>query len=517
MVLVSVKNGGFLRRNSMKNQDLFSDCTPTGQDGGLLSENGFSEMMSGLGLSSVPSEPHVYTVGEISSEIAGLFGSRYFVSVRGELSNCGGNRRGGSYFYCTIKDEEHELSVAFPQRVIQHVYDSIRDGMSVIISGRLSFYKPKGKVTLWGSSVKVLDRQGELYQRFLKTLEVLRSEGLFDMETKKPIPADIRTVGIITSPDGMAVKDVIRTIRRRNRFINIVVYPALVQGNSAVESLKYALWYANRHNVCQVLLMVRGGGSAEDLSCFNDESLARYTKMSVIPVISGVGHEGDVTIMDYVADLRASTPTAAAEMVSVSLEHVIKNFGILRQRLLMAGTGRLNYEIQRFNAIRAGFYNYAPEKRIASAGLRLQSLRERMRLSLIRAYQHQRDYFASISDRFSRQNPQRIILERRAECILARQKMIQLMELHLNEMRHRIAAGASLLNANNPLKILTQGYSVTLTADGRDVSLSGISPGDHIRTVLADGEIESCVTSVRPGNHLFLSSVSEDAGDERTD
>ena len=140
-----------------------------------------------------------------------------------------------------------------------------------------------------------------------------------------------------------------------------------------------------------------------------------------------------------------------------------------------------------------------------------------MRLSLIRAYQHQRDYFASISDRFSRQNPQRIILERRAECILARQKMIQLMELHLNEMRHRIAAGASLLNANNPLKILTQGYSVTLTADGRDVSLSGISPGDHIRTVLADGEIESCVTSVRPGNHLFLSSVSEDAGDERTD
>lgn len=486
----------------MKEFDMFSDSVPVGDGGNIRNTGEFGQMMSDLGLSEKSMEPHVYTVGEINNEIAGLFGNRYFVSVQGELSNCGGNRRGGGFFYCVIKDAEHELSVAFPAGVIRQRFDSLRDGVSVVISGRLSFYKPKGKVTLWGASIKIMDRQGELYRQFLKTLELLRAEGLFDIETKKRIPADIRTVGVITSPDGMAVKDVIRTIRRRNRFINIIVYPAVVQGNSAVESLKYALWYANRHNVCQVLLMVRGGGSVEDLSCFNDEGLARYTKMSVIPVISGVGHEGDVTIMDYVADMRASTPTAAAELVSASLDHKIENFGILKQRLFMAGVGRMNYEIQRFNAVRARFANCAPEKRLANVNVRLQELRGRMKTALLMAMKERVGRLSSLSDRLQRQDPMQEIIGMKARCGLAEQKMLQLMQAHLNEVRHGIAARASLLNANNPLKILTQGYSVTLNADGKEVRAAEVKRGERIRTVLADGEIESEVLSVKEGGAL---------------
>ena len=496
----------------MKDYDMFSDYDVSVDNGNCRNDGRSSPELADLGLSPKMAEPHVYSVSELNNEIAGLFGNRYAVTVQGELSNCGNNRR-GSYFYCIIKDAENELSVAFPSGVIQHQFERIRDGVTVVISGRVSFYRPKGKVTLWGSSLKIQDRPGDLYRAFLKTLELLRSEGLFDIQSKKPIPANIHTVGIITSPDGMAVKDVIRTIKRRNRFINIVVYPAIVQGSMAVQSIKYALWYANRHNVCQVLLVVRGGGSVEDLSCFNDEGLARYTKMSVIPVISGVGHEGDVTIMDYIADMRASTPTAAAEMVSASLDNSIERLAMLKRRLWNAGTGRIGYERQRLNAVRAGFCNYAPEKRLSAVRTGLQELQGRMRLSLIRALQVRTAAFNAVNERFNRQNPKNIITEYSARCSLSGQKMLQLMEMHLKELRHRLVSGASLLNANNPLKILTQGYSVTLDESGKGVTVSGVGRGDRIRTILADGEIVSEVTDTVPGNPVSDGVVSEKASD----
>lgn len=435
----------------------------------------------------------VYTVGELGEEIARLFGNDFYVTVRGELSNCGSRTR-GSYFYCVIKDSSAEIPVAFRIASIQKQLDRIKDGVTAEIRGRVTYYRQKGRVTLWGSALTLRDRMGELYARFLRSMEKLRAEGLFATEIKKPIPEVIRSVGIITSPDGMAVRDVIRTVRRRNRFIDIVVYPAAVQGADAPASLMTALWHANLHNACDVLLVVRGGGSAEDLSCFNSEELARYARQSLIPVISGVGHEGDYTILDYAADLRASTPTAAAEIVSRSLDHSIETLNVLKRNLFAAGTGRVRFEAERFGAVKARFARLAPENRIAALRARADGLRARLEKAGLAGTAAKAAALGALKGRLLRAGPGPAVAAGLAACALARQKMTSSMEGRLAGLRADVAARAALLDANNPLKILAQGYSITLNADGTGIDLATVRKGDVIRTVLADGELTSVVT-----------------------
>lgn len=459
-------------------------------------------------------QPRVYTVPEINSQIASLFDEIPEVYVKGELSNCDNNRPDARFFYCVIKGSDSELSVAFPMGVIRGELNRIHNGVQVVIRGDVKFYRTKGRVTLWGSRISIIDRYGELYLQFLQTKDTLEKEGLFDPASKKAIPEHVHTVGVITAPQSMAAKDVIRTIRSRNPQIDIIFYPASVQGNSAVSELMYAIYYANLHNMCQVLLIVRGGGSAEDISCFNDEGLARYVKLSKIPVITGVGHEGDYTIIDFVADERAATPTAAAVRVSENMKNILERYDSLRYRLWQTGMGRFNAYMHKFKILKASFLNCEPEKRLARLESRLQVIKNRFNNVHNGRMQFCKQQLNSLRERLYIQNPAHLIERKQGVCRLYRERMDHAVTGKLDALHDRIKRSAALLNANNPLKILMQGYSVTTGADGTTVRASGVKEGDSLRTITSDGEIFSRVEKVCLENRFTLDNTEtgESAG-----
>ena len=399
------------------------------------------------------------TVSKINAYIKNMFRQDYVlsrVSVKGEISNCKYHTSGHIYF--TLKDEGGTLSAIMFASQVKSLSFHLSDGMQVIVSGRIEVYERDGKYQLYANSI-VQDGIGDLYKKFEELKKQFQDMGYFESEYKRPIPYFSKKIGIVTASTGAAIHDIMNISYRRNPYVSLVLYPALVQGEGAASSIVSGIEKLDTMGM-DVIIVGRGGGSIEDLWAFNEECVAEAIFNAKTPIISAVGHETDFTIADFVADLRAPTPSAAAELAVADI-HQIEN--------RIAGYEEL---------VNKAFMKVISQKRavIDNYSMRLKYLNP-----------------------LSRINEKRITLDRLKE------RLDDNMSRLLKDYRHKLEVYASRLHGVSPLEKLGQGYSCTQNEKGVPVtSVSNISLGDIITTTLKDGEIISQIKEVK-NNESFNS------------
>lgn len=392
---------------------------------------------------AVASALRIVSVAELLRSVRDLVERRFALTwVRGELSNL--SRAPSGHLYFTLKDRAAQVDcVMFRSRAVALDWEP-RDGVQVEVRALATLYEPRGRFQL---TVEAMRRAGlgPLYERFLRLKEKLGAEGLFEERLKRALPAHPRRIGVVTSLAAAALRDVLTTLARRNPAIEVVVYPVPVQGEGAAERIATMLARASRRAECDVLLLVRGGGSIEDLWQFNEEALARAIRACTIPVVVGVGHETDFTIADFAADRRAPTPTAAAEMASPSRSELTARVARHAAFLHREMERKLRYAVQALDAW---------ARRLVHPAQRLRS------------YQGQ-------------------VIQLKARLAFAFSHRVHRCQAHLARIE---AALASL----DPTAVLSRGYSITYDGAGGVVrSAAAVRPGERITTRLAEGLIES--------------------------
>jgi len=416
------------------------------------------------------------------------------VLVEGEISNLSIPASG--HWYLTLKDDKAQIRCAMFRNRNMFVRCKPRDGMQVLVKGRLSLYEGRGDFQL------ILDQleetgAGALRRAFEQLRARLQQEGLFDTARKRPLPALPRHVAVITSPTGAAVRDIISVCRRRFPALRLTIVPVTVQGKQAATDMVRALALVNARSGCladvDTILLARGGGSLEDLWSFNDEGLARALAASALPVISAVGHESDFTIADFAADVRAATPSAAAELLSPDREDLLLQLQRYRQRL----RHRLQLHLQ-LSQRRLGEL----QRRLRHPGRRLQEQAQRrdelelrlqraMRLQLQDARLRQRLLQAGLW----RNTPQAAVRALRQRCAALQLRLVTALRARLHQSRLLLQEQSHALHTVSPLATLDRGYAMVTTADGKVVtSYRQVSPGATIRTRLAEGLLVSTVT-----------------------
>ena len=388
----------------------------------------------------------VYSVSQVNAYIKNMFAQDFVlsrISIKGEVSNCKYHTSGHIYF--TLKDGLAAIqAVMFASRRGGLDFE-LRDGQQVVVKGSVEVYERDGRYQLYASQI-ALDGAGDLFRRFEKLRNELEEMGMFAPEYKRPIPKFARTVGVVTASTGAAIRDIINISSRRNPYVQLVLYPARVQGEGAAESIARGIEVLDRMGL-DVIIAGRGGGSIGDLWAFNEEIVARAIFRCSTPVISAVGHETDVTIADYVADLRAPTPSAAAELA-------VFDFG--------------QFEAQ----LRGAKELLARGLKRKIDGVRYQTEQYRLKLRL--------------------HDPQRQINEKRQRLVSAEDELKRLMERRLSDCRHRLALMSGRLHGQSPLEKLSRGFGFITDEEGRRVDhAASVRPGERLSIRLADGQIEA--------------------------
>lgn len=392
-----------------------------------------------------------YTVGQINLYIKNMFRQDFVLNkviVRGEISNCKYHTSGHIYF--TLKDETGTIAAVLFAGNAKNVGFRLENGMKVNVSGRIDIYERDGRYQLYVNSVEAAG-MGDLYRRFEQLKAELEEMGMFAQEYKKPIPAFARKIGIVTASTGAAIQDIINISRRRNPYVQLILYPATVQGDEAKYSIVKGIRRLDSMGL-DVIIAGRGGGSIEDLWAFNEECVARAIFDAATPIISAVGHETDFTIADFVADMRAPTPSAAAELAVADITGIEGAIEQYRSGLNSA----MNYKLERMRMML--------EQRAA----KLKYLSPESKLN------ENRQITADYEDRLNRAIKSVVTLK-----------------------RHELAIKAEKLHGLSPLTALKGGYAYVEDDGGSPVrSIGDVSPGNNIRVNVTDGIISACVTEV---------------------
>jgi exodeoxyribonuclease VII large subunit len=437
----------------------------------------------------------IYSVYEITSEIKQTLEKFGVLWVKGELSNFKHHSSGHMYF--SLKDERAQLKAAFFRNNNQYLKFRLEDGLEVLARGRLSLYEPRGDYQLLVEYMEPMGF-GSLQLAFEQLKQKLRAEGLFAEEHKVRLPLLPKKIGVVTSPTGAAVQDMLRVLRRRNASLDVLIYPARVQGTGAAEEIAAGIKYLNARDDIDVIIIGRGGGSIEDLWAFNEEVVARAVFASRIPLISAVGHEVDFTIADFVADLRAPTPSAAAEVVSGAREDLLATVESLRGRGLQAV--RLLLERRR-----SAFERLASNRAFLVAPNKVRVLQQRFDEAALRRNQGMVRYLTALRHR-ERVLQMRLMkvdlrqtLARNREILSGkRNRLRSAVRAWLAVRRGRLEVNAGRMHALSPLAILERGYAICRQEQGTIVREAGqVAPGDRIAVVVARGEIDCRVEATR--------------------
>ena len=431
----------------------------------------------------------IYSVSRLNSEVrAVLDGSFPMLWVQGEVSNLSQPSSGHMYF--SLKDEAAQVRCAMfrPRRLLLRFRPA--NGQQILARVRVSLFEPRGDYQLICEHLEPAG-EGALRLELERLKQRLAAEGLFDAAAKRAIPSFPRQVGVLTSPIGAAVHDILSVLRRRLAALPVVLYPIPVQGPGAATEIVAALQLANRRAECDVLILARGGGSLEDLWPFNDEALARAIRASAIPIVSGVGHEVDVTIADLAADRRAPTPSAAAELVSPSGDHLGQRVVALAQRLTGAQGQRLAGIAQRLGAAARHLRLLHPAAALQRRGQSLDDLERRLLAAASVRVDRAKGRLAPAAVRLAASSPERALPGLRL-VLHALGRRLTLAAARVAEVRReRLALVVQGLDARSPLATLARGYAiVTRLRDG--VILRGAvqaPPGTQVRARLAEGEL----------------------------
>ncbi|MDE6882972.1 MAG: exodeoxyribonuclease VII large subunit [Lachnospiraceae bacterium] len=392
---------------------------------------------------------NVYTVAQINSYIKNMFMQDYMlqsIMVKGEVSNCKYHSSGHIYF--TLKDAKGTIACVMFASNRGGLTFRMSEGQQVVVSGSVDVYERDGKYQLYARAIQ-LDGAGALYEKYEKLKRELEERGMFAAQYKQPIPRYIRRLGVVTAATGAAVRDIINIAGRRNPYVQIIVYPAIVQGEAAPASIVNGIHAMERMNI-DTMIVGRGGGSIEDLWAFNEEMVAQAIFDCSIPVISAVGHETDTTIADFVADLRAPTPSAAAELAVYDIEQL--------------------------------------EDKLSEYAYTMQHMCRR-------TVRHYRQVVEHYSVRMRYLSPLNTIRNRRTQALSLEERLQNLMEKRLRDSRHRMAIYVEQMKGLSPLDKLNQGYAYAADERGKTLtSIEQVSIGDAMTVYVKDGRLQAQVT-----------------------
>lgn len=397
---------------------------------------------------------NVYTVAQVNAYIKNMFTQDYMlrsIFVKGEVSNCKYHSSGHIYF--TLKDEKGTISCVMFAGNRAGLSFQMKEGQSVVVGGTIDVYERDGKYQIYAKQI-ILDGAGFLYEKFEKLKKELAEMGMFAAEYKQCIPQYIRTLGVVTAPTGAAVRDIIHIAKRRNPYIQIILYPAIVQGEQAAQSIVNGIHALEQQKV-DVMIVGRGGGSIEDLWTFNEEIVAQAVFNCTVPVISAVGHETDTTIIDYVADLRAPTPSAAAELAVYDYNQLIDKINLYHS----AVTARAQAQLKRWKN---------------------QLNTKKMQLSFL--------------------SPANQLQEKRTYCMQLEERLANRMQNSIMSRRHRLSLYAEQMKGLSPLEKLSQGYAFVENGTGQVVnSVNKVKAGELLYIYVKDGKISVKAVGIEEG------------------
>ncbi len=438
----------------------------------------------------------IFSVSRLNSEArAVLEGSFPLLWVEGEISNLSAPRSGHLYF--SLKDAHAQVRCALFRGKRLLLRQPPANGDQVLVRARIGFYEPRGEFQLLIEHLEPAGA-GSAQRRFEALKRKLQAEGLFDTSRKRELPRFPRRIGVITSPSGAAIRDVIKVLRRRAPHIGVIVYPSRVQGAGAAEELIDSLRVALARADCEVLLLTRGGGSIEDLAAFNDEALARRIAAAEIPIVSAVGHEIDFTIADFVADRRAPTPSAAAELISPDRSALSERIDAYAGRLTKALRRRTAGAQQRLSSLQGRLDRASPRASIRQAQQRLDLLENRAQRTLRHRLDQARQRLDGLSRRLQGQRIERRLRHDRQRFERLPERLLQAWTATQQRRRADLASTVRALHAVSPLATLQRGYAVLRSGERQRVigSIRQTAPGEHITALLQDGTLDLTVTAV---------------------
>lgn len=451
--------------------------------------------MNHLDESSQSRQQQIFTVTRLNSAVRMILEQDLgLVWLTGELSNLAMPSSGHWYF--SLKDISAQVRCAMFKGNNRRVPFRPQDGMQVLVQARVSLYEPRGDYQLIIESMQPAG-DGMLALRFEELKRRLGAEGLFDEGRKRPLPREPRAVGLVTSATGAALHDMLTVLERRAPDLPVFIYPTQVQGSAATSQIVAAIMLANRRAEVDVLIVGRGGGSLEDLWCFNEEAVARAIAGSAIPVVSAVGHEVDVTISDFAADLRAPTPSAAAELVAPDRSARAQRLVHLKQCLVQAISRRQTDARHGFALLQKRLDHQDPKRRLEQQSQRLDELSGRLQQLLnLRLHQGERR-LANLELRLQARSPSTLLAAGKRRHQLAEERLHTLMSKRQDLAAHRLAMLSARLDGVSPLATLGRGYSITRTPSGEVISRAAqVSPGQQLVTTLAEGNLRVRVEEV---------------------
>ncbi len=449
---------------------------------------------------AAPREPILYTVRQLLNEVRQRLEQVYaaMLSVEGEISNCRPAASGHLYF--TLKDGDAQLSVVMFRSRASLLPFQPKDGMHVELRGRISVYESRGQLQLIAESMRPRG-EGALQLAFEQLKRRLAVEGLFDAANKRPLPPFPHCIGIVTSPHGAALRDIIHVVRRRHAKLNLLIYPASMQGAQCPPSVAAGVrWFNHNPDRVDLILIARGGGSFEDLAGFNDETLARTIAASKLPIVSAIGHEIDSTIADFVADLRAPTPSAAAELITQAQHRVGDRVASLEKRVQRAAQFHLMHARQRLSRLSAEQVLARLSDAISLRHQRVDELRFRLTAASTRRQSLRVNRLTALQARLRIQDPGVRLSHSQRRLAQAEDRLSRIAKDLILMRRSRLERAASRLTALSPLAVLNRGYAIVFIDSGSHAgsilrSAAETQPGDQIRARLAHGTVTARITA----------------------
>ncbi|TJY65233.1 exodeoxyribonuclease VII large subunit [Sinimarinibacterium sp. CAU 1509] len=449
----------------------------------------------------------VYQVSELAETLRALIeGALPRVWVQGEISNL--SRPASGHWYFTLKDANAQLRSAMFRNTNFHVRPVPSNGDQVLVRAQVSLYTARGDLQLICEHMEPAG-EGALLRAFEELKKRLAAEGLFAPELKRPIPAVPRAIGIITSATGAAIQDITSTLARRFPLAPVYLYPVPVQGSEAAPAIVRALAELPRRVAVDVILLARGGGSLEDLWAFNEETVARAIRACTVPVVSGVGHETDTTIADYVADLRAPTPTGAAERISPDIADWHRNLVQQQTRAQAALQRRLRSDAERLHGLLQRMHHQHPERRLQERSQRLDESAQRSAQAISKLLRERERHLQQLQARLHASAPATRLQLRRAELATLRHRLLAAGRRRIETARAQWQRQQSALDSLSPRAVLARGYSIALDADGRALTdTAGLQRGDALRVLLARGAVDATVQHTDPDQSPSISRES---------
>jgi len=439
---------------------------------------------------------HIYSVSQLCHETRLLLeGTFLTLHIEGEISNI--SRPASGHIYFTLKDQKAQVQCAMFRSQVRKIGFKPENGLRILMKARVSLYEARGNFQLIGEHMEAAG-EGALRQQFEALKQKLSFEGLFDVELKKPLPALAKKIGIITSSSGAAVHDILTVLNKRFPALPILIYPVTVQGDNAKHEITAAIELANKRNDCDVIILARGGGSLEDLWAFNEEIVARAINQSNIPIVNAVGHEVDFTIADFVADFRAPTPSAAAELVSPDQQQWLSHFSYLAKQLNDCVTSDLQEKNQHLKQLQHRLNRTHPGAQLEMHAQRLDDCQARLLQTPKHAIQQHQLRLAELSSTLLSHNPNQRINGFQKRLATLQQRLSTPLQYKLQQARLRFTTCNKGLETLSPLATLSRGYSISKReSDGGIInSIKQTQVGDNITLQLTDGILRTTVDGI---------------------